>query len=76
MEQADAEAEATRLNETHPQRDRWEWKPLPRGASDWVVVKGPRRRIDPVKATTEAAPKPPQPDDPWTGPVGDLPGYR
>jgi hypothetical protein len=77
MNQIDAEAEASQLNATHPERERWEWKALRRAASDWAVVKGPRRtRIDPVKATTEAAPKPAQPDDPWAGPVGNLPGYR
>ncbi|HEX4735018.1 MAG TPA: hypothetical protein VH247_11425, partial [Thermoleophilaceae bacterium] len=64
------------LNASHPDRDRFEWRALQRGAAAWVVVKGPRRRIDPLTATTEAAEKPAQPDEPWSGPVGDLPGYR
>jgi len=76
VEQPEAEAEAKRLNATHPDRERWEWKALRRKDSAWVIVRGPRRRIDPLKATTEAAPNPAQPDDPWTGPLGDLPGYR
>lgn len=41
-----------------------------------VKVKLPEGlRIDPVKATTEAKPKPPQPDDPRTGPMRDVPPY-
>jgi hypothetical protein len=39
----------------------------PDDAGDWAVVKislPPDARIDPVKATTEAKPKPPQADDP------------
>jgi hypothetical protein len=77
MDQAEAAAEATRLNDEHPDRDRFEWVALARSGGEWAVIKGPRRtRIDPLKATTEAVPKPAQPDDPSFGPLGDLPGYR
>ena len=76
MTKAQAESEATKLNATHPERQQWEWKALERAKGEWVIVRGPRRRIDPVTATTEAASKPPEPDAPWAGPIGDLPGYR
>jgi hypothetical protein len=77
MDQRQAESEAARLNGEHPDRERFEWVPLRTGGETWAVVKSPRRaRVDPLKATTEAAPKPPQPEDPSFGPLGDLPGYR
>ena len=42
------------------------WFPREAGDGSWTVVKVPAMgtRIDPLKATTEAKPKPPQPDDP------------
>ena len=77
MNKSDAKAEATRLNREHLDRDRFEWVAFARDAATWVVVKNPRRaRVDPLKATTEAAPKPPQAEAPSFGPLGDLPGYR
>ena len=74
---AEAEAEADQLNGTHPERDQWEWKALPRESEEWAIVRvARRRRVEPTTATSEAVPKPPQPNDPWTGPLDDLPGYR
>ena len=77
MEEARARVAAHRLNAAHPERETWEWKALPGRDSDWAVVRVPRRTpVEPVTATSEAVPKPPQPDDPWIGPLYDLPGYR
>jgi hypothetical protein len=40
----------------------------------WAVVRMARRpAIDPLKATTAAVPKPPHPEPPTFGPMGDLP---
>jgi hypothetical protein len=77
VDESDAKAEADRLNREHLDRGRFEWVAFARDSATWVVVKNPKRaRVDPLKATTEAAPKPPQPEDPSFGPLGDLPGYR
>jgi hypothetical protein len=77
VDQRQAQSEATRLNSEHPDRDKFRWVALARGAETWAVVKSARRsRVDPLKATTEAVPKPPQPEDPNFGPISNLPGYR
>jgi len=77
VDESSARAEAARLNSEHPDRGRFEWVAFARDSATWVVVKNPRRaRVDPLKATTEAAPKPAQPENPSFGPLGDLPGYR
>jgi hypothetical protein len=63
-----AEAEARRLGAEHPDRGHTRWLARER-SGEWEVVKIPVRpgqRVDPVKATTEAKPKPAQPDDPRT----------
>jgi hypothetical protein len=76
MDQAEARAEAERLNREHPDHETYEWVALARGAGQWAVIKTPRRkRVDPLRATTEAAPKPPHPEDPRGGGLRDLPGY-
>jgi hypothetical protein len=77
VDQREAAAQAGWLNLEHPDRAAFEWVTLPSGPDKWVVVKTIRRkRVDPMKPTTEAAPRPPQPQEPWSGPLGDLPGYR
>jgi hypothetical protein len=53
----------------HPERTTHRW--FARGDSNggWVVVKvpvPPGTRVDPLLATVETKPKPPQPDDPRT----------
>ena len=61
-----AEAEAPRLGREHPERDRYRWLARDRQGA-WEVVKipvPPGQRVDPLKTTTEAKPKPSQPDDP------------
>ena len=69
MERREAEELARRLSNEHPDRATHTW--LPRETDDgWAVVKvamptGTKR--DPLKATIEAKPRPPQSDDapPW-----------
>jgi hypothetical protein len=68
MNRQAAEAEASRLGREHPERDRHRWLARNRGGT-WEVVKIPVRagqRVDPLKTTSEAKPKPSQPDDPRT----------
>jgi hypothetical protein len=76
MDETAARAEAKRLNHEHPERETYEWVALARAAGQWAVIKTARRkRVDPLTATTEAAPKPPHPEDPRRGGLRDLPGY-
>jgi hypothetical protein len=77
MDQREATAQAAWLNLQHPDRELFEWVALAQTPASWAVVRMARRkRVDPLKATTEAVPKPPYPDNPSSGPLGDLPGYR
>jgi len=81
MSREEAEAEAGRLSAEHPERDRHHWLARERDG-DWEVVRiplPPGQRIDPLKATVETKPKPPEPDDPRTsfdrnvgGPYGGV----
>jgi hypothetical protein len=67
MTRAEAEQERDRLGREHPDRSTHSWMVRSDDAGDWSVVKvslPPGGRIDPVKAATEAKPKPPQADDP------------
>jgi hypothetical protein len=67
MTRAEAVQERDRLQREHPDRATHSWMARSDDAGDWSVVKvglPPGGRIDPVKATTEARPKPPQADDP------------
>lgn len=62
-----ARAEAARLKAEHPDRDRLHWLPRENDDGSWSVIKvrkPPGTRVDPLKATTEAKPKPQQPEDP------------
>lgn len=77
MNQREATAQAARLNLEHHDREYFEWVALADRPGNWAVIRMVRRkRVDPLKATTAAVPKPPHPDDPSFGPLGDLPGYR
>jgi hypothetical protein len=68
MNRQEAEALCERLSREHPDRRRYRWFPQrDEGEGTWRVAKaklpeGLER--DPMKATTEAKPKPAQPDDP------------
>ena len=66
MTRNEAEQRAAQLNAEHPERARYRW--LVRASSEAFdvarVALPPGVRIDPVKETTEARPRPPQADDP------------
>lgn len=67
MTRTEAEQERDRLTREHPDRATHRWMVRADDAGDWSVVKvgiPPGGRVDPLKATTEAKPKPPQPEDP------------
>ncbi len=64
MTREEAEHEADRRNK---ERTAHQWFARAGQNGDWSLVKVPRLGgppIDPLKATTEAKPKPPQADDP------------
>jgi hypothetical protein len=65
MEQAAAEQEAERLNQEHPERDRYRWFAR-RGTDGWGVARvaaSPRRK-GPLTGTTESGPASPHPAPP------------
>src|SRR4051794_1148466 len=69
MTREEAETEARRLAADHADRASHRWIARERSEGSWEVVKvkmPPGMRVDPVKATVETKPKPPQPDDPRT----------
>jgi hypothetical protein len=75
VERAAAEGEVERLNRDHPERDKFQWVAMPHRDA-WAVVKTRRgSRVDPLKATTEAKPKPPQQEDPRSALQRDVRGY-
>ncbi len=66
MTHDEAKAEARRLGAEHPDRDRHHWLARERDGG-WDVVRipvPPGQRVGPLKATTEAKPKPSEPEDP------------
>jgi hypothetical protein len=74
VDQRQAHAHAAWLNQEHPDRELFEWVALAQGRGKWAVVRMARRtRIDPLKNTVAAVPKPPQPEPPNVGPMSDLP---
>lgn len=67
MTREEAERERDRLAREHPDRATHSWMVRSDDAGGWSVVKvglPPSGRTDPLKAVTEAKPKPPQPEDP------------
>jgi hypothetical protein len=78
MTRLEAEAEAERLNGAHPERKHFQWTALPSREGVWSVVKIPAprgARLEPLTATTEAKPKPPQADDPRSNLGRTLPSH-
>ncbi len=74
MTRQEAEARAAELARADAGSDRHRWFPRQLAGGDWTVVRvgAVGTRIDPLEATTEAKPKPAQPDDPpqrprWAG---------
>ena len=63
----EAEREAARLNGEHPERESYRWFARQVNSGTWSIVRVPRRpgaSVDPLTATAEAKPTPPEPDDP------------
>jgi hypothetical protein len=78
MTRAEAEQERDRLTREHPDRSTHQWMVRADASNDWSVVKVAFPRgvhADPLKATTEAKPKPPQPDDPRDSFSRNVGGY-
>jgi hypothetical protein len=77
MTREDAVARAEQLNAEHPDRATHTWIPRQSGTGEWEVAKlrMPGLRRDPLKATTEAKPRPPQPDDPRQAIFRNIPPY-
>jgi len=67
MTRDEATQTAKRLGAEHPDRATHRWLPREAENGEWSVVKVAMpggASIDPLKATVETKPKPPQPDDP------------
>ena len=77
MTHDDAAAAAKRLSAEHPDRDTHTWIPRELSTDEWEVVKVrvPGIRRDPLKASTEAKPKPPEADDPRPAIFRNIPPY-
>jgi hypothetical protein len=78
MTRADAEQERDRLTREHPDRATHRWMARADDVGDWAVVKvgmPPGGRVDPLKATTEAKPRPAQPEDPRSALGRTLPSH-
>lgn len=77
MDHEAAERRAEEMRREHPDRLTHTWMARGNAEGEWEVVKVriPGRRIDPLKATTESKPKPPQPDDPRTAPFRNVPPF-
>jgi hypothetical protein len=66
MTREQAERERDRLAREHPDRATHSWMVRADAEGSWTVVKvglPPGTRVDPLAATTEARPRPPQADD-------------
>jgi hypothetical protein len=78
MTHEEATAAVARLSTEHPDRDTHAWIARETATGDWEVVKvrvpGGARR-DPLEATTEAKPKPPQADDPRPSIFRNIPPF-
>jgi hypothetical protein len=77
MTQAEAVETCKQNNREHPERATHAWLSRRNTYGEWSVVKVPKPAgaVDPLKATIEAKPKPPQADDPRTGLPRLVPPY-
>ncbi len=77
MTRAEAKQAASTNAREHPDRKTHRWMPNEQPDGSWILVKvrmPPGMRVDPLKTTTEAKPKPPQPDDPRPAHMRNAPG--
>jgi hypothetical protein len=73
-----AKHEAERLSREHDERGKFRWFAQQSDGDVWTVVRVPRppgMRSDPLSATTEARPKPPQAEGPRDASSRNVPGY-
>ena len=78
MDRQAAERESLRLRDEHPERATNTWVVRERADGEWEVVRvplPPGMRRDPLKATVEAKPKPPQSHDAPLWAPGGVPPY-
>lgn len=79
MSRDEVEQEVDRLNRDHPERGSYRWLARSSADGEWSIARIPTRpgaRIDPLKTSTEAKPKPPQAEDPRSAfPHRNVPGY-
>jgi hypothetical protein len=77
MTRDEAEQRAAELGREDPDRATHRFFAREGEGGEWTVVKvpGPGRRVDPLKATTEAKPAPPMADDPRPSAWRDTGGY-
>jgi hypothetical protein len=78
MTREEATMQAEKLRSEHPDRATHTWAPREVSAGEWQVVKvrlPAGVRIDPLKATTEAKPRPPEADDPRPAIFRNIPPY-
>jgi hypothetical protein len=77
MDREKAQREAERRNREHPDSATHGWVAHARADGAWSLVRVPKlpgANIDPLKATTEAKPKPSLPDDPRSSYVQNIGG--
>ena len=78
MDHEAAESRALELRRTHPDRLTHTWMARGNPDGEWDVVKvrlPGGARVDPLKATVEAKPKPQTPDDPRPANFRDVPPF-
>lgn len=77
MTRDQAEAEAKRLATDSPDRETHRWLPREEADGSWSVVKVniPPGKDQELTAETEAAERPPTPDDPRPGMLRNIPPY-
>jgi hypothetical protein len=77
MTREDALARAEQLNSEHPDRETHTWIPRRGAGGEWEIAKlrMPGLRRDPMKATTEAKPSPPEGEDPRPACFRNIPPF-
>jgi hypothetical protein len=75
---AEAERECRRLAAEHPDRETHAWLAREGPGGNWSVAKlplPPGVKLDPLKASVETKPRPPEPDDPRSAIARNVPPY-
>ena len=78
MDRAAAQTEAERLNNEHPEREKFRWAVAGSEERGFSVARFPQRpgqQIDPLKSAIETKPEPNPADDPRPSSWRDVPPY-